>query len=231
MNWRRIRSSIAVNVAGGIVLIAFAGICYFAVFTGPALVLDYSGINAGNLSDEERLAALNDNRATLLSVVAGIAAVGVAYAALWQAAGSRLDRRRQQGVEWLEVFSKAASELRTSSPTAQLAGVLTLIRLASTDSERHARDSIRQLLAAFLRERVGRADEPVQLALEFIAMPNFDKPASIAGARLDGMDLSIVRLDRLLVERVSFRDCRLPSRARDHITKSSAVDIAGVTWS
>lgn len=129
-------------VAVGVVLL---GVAFVEL---PGMVVDHD-LGAGRVAPQDRLAAINDVRTTLLQATAGVVLFIGAYATWRQLRVSQDTLRITQEGHLTEQFGRAIDQLGGDKPDVRIGGLHALRRLAEHSAR--DRDAVISTLAAFLR--------------------------------------------------------------------------------
>lgn len=172
----------------------------------PAALL----INAGKLTDAERVVALATNRQSVLLAFGGLIAVVGVIATVYRLTYEHVNTELQQDSDRTDRFARAIDQLGSERPAVQNGGIYALARVAK-DSPNDS-PAVGQVLAAFVRtlatggERVTEPERSAILALASGGFSDLDlgevraaglrlREASFVRATLGQADLSGVNLD------------------------------------
>jgi hypothetical protein len=218
----------AATGTGAILLIGCIGAA--AIVLLPPYIVSMSGIDMASLTQADNLSALRDARSSVVALLAGLSAVGVAYAALWQANGARIARSDQFSINWSESYSKAVARLEEASPTTRFSGVVALCALSDGGSVDRRR-TVGGTLSSFIRtNRRDRDDASVLFALSKVVHSKMDSRADLAGADLSNLDLSPFDFKDCEITGASFRGTTLSTTQKPCLESVSNLDLGNVIW-
>jgi hypothetical protein len=186
-----------------------------SIYPLPGLLLRQEHSTWLALKPVERLQLEAQLRTAMLQAIGGISIISGGVVTYRQVRLQSQQTKTAVDVSVVEAFSKASDKLTSSSPTARLAGVYALERLAQGDSGERQR--VIGTLVGFVRENASAESSRTSIEAALTVITQLRRPgqvidlsgASLARLRLTGLEMTGFILEGADLRGADLRGCEL----------------------